>query len=188
MNFIDKLESMHACREACEWVGGKSLEEAWETCERGDWMLWLAVKAGVDRKKVVLAACECARLSLKYIPEEEIRPLRAIEMAEAWADDKVSIKEVKQAAYAAYAAANATHATNAAYAAAYAVYAATYTAYASNATAKAAYAAYAAANAADAAADAAYAAAARKSTLKKCADIVRKRILVEDIEEAMRAV
>ena len=35
------LVKKDACREAVTWAKDKSLEEAWEQCERGDWLLWL---------------------------------------------------------------------------------------------------------------------------------------------------
>jgi hypothetical protein len=136
-------------------------------------MLWICAKAGVDRKLVVFAACQCARLALKHVPKGEERPLKAIKTAEKWCKGKASIEEVRaayaaayaaaDAAYAAYAAADAADAAaDAAYAAAYAAYAAAY------AAADAAYAAYAAA---DAAADAAW-----ENTHQQCADLVRKNI------------
>jgi hypothetical protein len=163
-------------------------------------MLWLLGKQagppGSDsRRPLVLAACACARLALRYVPKGEERPKRAIKTAEAWAEGKdgVTIKDVRKTAYAAAYAANATAnaAANAAAYAAYAdaaAYAANAAAYATNtaanaaagaayAAAGAAYAAYATNTAAyaDAAAGAAYAAyvAARTRTLAKCADIVR---------------
>lgn len=37
----DLLEKFNACQEARNWVGDKTLEEAWSTCHRGDWMFWL---------------------------------------------------------------------------------------------------------------------------------------------------
>jgi len=156
-----KLKLLGACSEAVDWCQRyDSLNDAWQVCERGDWMLWLVGRLsgepGSDaRKKLVLTACQCARLSLKYVKEGELRPLKAIETAEKWArgEDGITLDDVQKAAA-------ATYAANAAYAAA-----ATY-------AANAAYAAYAAAYAAYAAAYAAY--AARKSILKQCADIVRQ--------------
>jgi len=152
----EMLVKLGACSEAVEWVGDKSPAVAWKTCKRGDWMLWLCGKlsgepGGKGRKKLVLAACACARLSLKYVRKGEKRPLVAIQTAEAWAKGKrgVTIEQVRTAAYAA----------DADYAAA---------AYAANA-AYADDAAYAAAAYADAPATA----AARRETLAKCADIVR---------------
>ncbi len=146
---IDYLKKLDACPEAIPWIAQfNTLQQAWNVCEHGDWMLWLLGKQSGEpesksRKKLVLTACKCARLSLKYVSKNEKRPLMAIETAEKWAkgDDSVSLLDVRNAAYAAYA--GAANAANAA------------------------------ANAANAAANAANAAAASK-VLKQCANIVRK--------------
>ena len=190
--FIKKLKKLNAYSEAIEWVKTqKTPQEAWDLCERGDWMLWFAGKLSGkpesnSRKILVLAACKCTRLVLKYIKKGEKRPLKAIQTAEAWAKNKkdVSLCDVKKAAYtavadAAVADADADADADAAYTATdAAAYAAAYAAYTA-----AAYAAYTAVADADAAAYAAYAAAAaaadavyavRQKTLKKCADIVRE--------------
>jgi len=196
MKHIDKLNKLSACgsavREASKFNSG---QKAWDNSVRGDWMLWLVGKTSgkpesKKRKKLVLCACECARLALIHVPKGELRPLKAIETAEAWTRGEATIEEVRVARRA-YAAAAYAAAAYAAYAAdaAYAAYAAA--AYAAAAYAAADTAAYAAAYAADAAyaaADAAYAAAdtaayaaadaadaaAKRKTLKQCADIVRK--------------
>ena len=117
------LTKLGACAEARHAADGKSLREAWTTCERGDWLLWLAAKIDIDRKIIVRAACDCARTALKYVKEGETRPLKAIETAEAWCEGKATIEEVRAAAYAAYA--YAADADAAAYAAADAYAAAT---------------------------------------------------------------
>ena len=56
-----------------------SFKDAWATCERGDWLLWLtgtmADKDGwPTRQQVVLAACDCAELAFQFIPAGETRP------------------------------------------------------------------------------------------------------------------
>ena len=183
MSLKELLEKHSACTEAREWAEQfETLDQAWAVCERGDWMLWLAAKAKLCKlQEIILATCQCARLALPYTKRPE--GLTAIETAEAWARGEASLKDVKKAAYAAAAAAYAADA--AAYAAAYAaaadaadaaVYAAAdaaaAAAYAADAAAYAAYAA-AAADANAAANAAADAADARKSTLAKCADLVR---------------
>ena len=176
----DTLKALHACSEARKWAEGKTLDEAWATCPRGDWMLWLAGKAGVERKTVVLAACACARLALKHVPKGEKRPLAAIETAEAWArgDNGMTLDMVRKAARAAaYAYAASTYA-----AAAYAAYAASAAAYAASAADADAYAA-AYASAADADADAAD---ARKEALAKCAVLVRGAIPVDIVTAALK--
>ena len=176
MSNRDELENIHACPEAIVWAEKHpDMQAAWIACERGDWMLWLAGKysgpaESPGRRKLVLAATECARLAWPYVREKDHNIIeRCYSVAEAWGnnDPTVSLAAVKDAADAAYAA--------------YAVYAA-YAAYAADAAdaAAAAYAAdaYAYANAAaayaaDADAAAAYA-AKRKDVLCRAADIVRK--------------
>ncbi len=165
MKFSDKLNNMNACSEAVEWVGRRGIKTAWRDCKRGDWMLWLAGRLDIDRKLLVLAACDCAETALQYVPEGEGRPAKAIQTARNWCNGTASIDDVRAARRAAAASAAATAAT-AAYAAAYAA-----------ATATAAYAAAAAAYA--------DAAAARKQSLTTSADLVRKRIPIEIIEAAL---
>ena len=171
MKFTDKLKKMGACEVAVEFAAKySSLQETWDACDRGDWMLWLiGKKAGKpdskSRKKLVLTVCKCARLSLKYMEKNEKRPLITIQTVEKWAKGQgdISLADVRAAA-----AASADAAAYAAYAAAYAAYAADATTYAA-----ADVTAYAADAAADAVADIAYV-VERKKILKKCADIVRK--------------
>src|ERR1700678_239820 len=136
-----------------------SYKEFWDNSPRGDWLLYFAAKEGsTPHKLIVKAACQCARLSLPYVKQGELRPLQAIETTERWLEDKATIEEVNLAAAAAYVAAYAP----AAYVAAYAAYAAYY-------AADAAYAASAASYAADTA-------DYKKEMQQKTADIVRSII------------
>jgi multidrug resistance efflux pump len=183
------LNEMGACSEAVKWAGRKTHKEAWETCKRGDWLLWIASKLDIDRKKLVPAACACARTALKYVPVGEDRPRIAIETAEAWTRGEATIEQVRTATLAANAAANAaaSAAADAASAAIRAAYAAIRAAYAAaNAAAYAAAnaAASAAARAASAAADAA-SAAIRAAARKDIADIVREIIPFSVIRKAI---
>jgi hypothetical protein len=171
----------NACGEAVIWARTQeSAQQAWDACERGDWMLWLLAKWNANRKKLILAACECARLALKYVPKGEERPLQAIEIAERWAKGQATLKEVESAAAAAYATASAADATTgAAYAAGAAATAADTPRAAIVAAAAAGYAAigaaaaaaYATASAADAAIGAVRAAGAA-ATAARVASIV----------------
>ncbi len=179
MKFSDKLRDMNACPEAVEWVGRRGIKTAWRDCKRGDWMLWLAEQLNIDRKLLVLAACDCAETALQYVPDGEDRPAKAIQAARNWCNGTASLQEVLDAADAAAAAA--------AYAAAYAAYVAAYAGYAAAYAADAADAAAAAA-AVRAARAAAAVRAARAATRKNCANLVRKRIPVEIIEAALRKV
>ena len=118
MKLSIQLKKLDACTEGYEWAKDKTIEVAWSTCERGDWMLWYAAKLNIDRKLLIKAACSCARIALRFVPEGEDRPRIAIETAEASAEGKASIEDVKHAAYTA---ADAVYAADAAaYTAAYA--------------------------------------------------------------------
>ena len=182
MNAIQfHLKRLGAPKSALKWAGTQdSPLEAWRACPRGDWLLCLAVKLGVEHRAVVLAACTCAKLGLPFTKDE--RPLQAILMTEAWVlgDKTVTAQHMRNAAKecddaAGYAECFAEHAAaSAAYAAMYATIAAL-----PGKTPKGA-AGDAAAAAADAAADAATnpadGDAARLFVQQACANIVRSKI------------
>lgn len=117
-----RIRALGACSDALAWLSAQegSLYDAWRRCERGDWLLWLAARVGVDRRLLWLAACDCAEPALVHVPAGENRPRVAIETARRWAAGEATLEEVRSAA-AAYASA---------YAAAYAAAAAAYAAYA----------------------------------------------------------
>ena len=171
--FSSLLDSLRACPEAKIWATGKDLKTVWETCERGDWLLWLCghmvgAEGWPTHQEVVLAACDCAETALRYVEPGETRPAECIRVVRAWAEGKATIKQVREVrgATAVAAAAAADTAAEAAYAAAYTAYAvATTAAYAAAYTA-----------AAYTAAAAAHTAAAYTAALKHCADLVRARI------------
>jgi len=174
--FTEQLKQMHACSDAIEWSDGKTLREAWETCPRGDWMLWLAARLKVDHRKLTLAKGLCAN-TVRHLMKDE-RSLKAVDVAIAYGRGNATAEELYAAAASAYDA----------YAAADAAYAAAADA-AADAAAAAATAAAADADAdaaadadADAAADAAAAYAARTKNQKQTADICRK-ILTDQIEK-----
>jgi hypothetical protein len=120
MSFKQQLIELKACREAINWVENRTFEQAWRDCHRGDWMLWLLEqmreKEGwLNEKDIMLLGCWCTRRALKYVPEEEKRPLKAIEAKEAWIRGETTREEMitaraaaLDAAREAYAAANDT--------------------------------------------------------------------------------
>jgi hypothetical protein len=188
MTLKRQLIALGACEDATDWAKDyRTLGDAWQNCQRGDWMLWLVAQTlgkeqnSSGRKRLVFAACQCARLGLPYTTDARV--LAAIEVIERWTIGQASIQGVSAAAaaYAADAAAAAAYATAAA-----AAYAADAAAYAADAAAYAA--ADAAAYAADAAAyaaavnAAAYADAARITILSQCADIVRSLFTAAELK------
>ena len=91
------LTSNYACTESLEWLSDRDLDTAWAECPRGDWLLWLTAKAGIDRKRLVMSACSTAREALRFVPEGEDRPRIAIETAEAWCRSEATIEQVREA-------------------------------------------------------------------------------------------
>src|SRR3990167_2456904 len=103
---VNILENLNACHKSIKWLSGvDNIQQAWEQCERGDWMLWVLANLKADRKKVVLSACGCARLSLRFNPDERV--LHAIETAEAWTAGKATLADLDRATWAVEAAAEA---------------------------------------------------------------------------------
>jgi len=109
-----KIEELGPCKEAVRWLTGQaSFESAWQTCERGDWMLWLLGKLSdkprtISRKKLVLTACACARLTLPSAGENRTVAEHTLEVTEQYArgENGVTLDDVRAAlaSYAAYAA------------------------------------------------------------------------------------
>jgi len=104
--WIDELLRLGACAEAIAWAKKyNSLEDAWQSCSNGGWMLWLAGRVSSEpfsdiRRSLVLALCECIKLKFELIPIPEIQLLIAIETAERWArgDTNVSFDMLRAAA------------------------------------------------------------------------------------------
>lgn len=56
------LTKLDTCEEAHEWASDQTILEAWLSCPRGDWMLWVAQKVGVDYHTLTLARAACSKL------------------------------------------------------------------------------------------------------------------------------
>jgi hypothetical protein len=101
--FRDILIEMEACDEAITWIGNKTLKEAWEQCERADWMMWLLIKM-LDReelpkyKEMVLFLCNALKKDmarLHFIMDPSLA--KNLEMAEKWCRNEIvfSKKDIK---------------------------------------------------------------------------------------------
>lgn len=112
----DKLAQMHACDDALDWIGERTIEQAWRDCERGEWMCWLLKRIAPGDPRLRLAAADMAERVWNLIPDEPTR------LAAAWAIGAArrgNEDEMRTASATAYEAAAAT-----AYAAYYATSAA----------------------------------------------------------------
>lgn len=179
---IETAEALGACPEALEWLRGqKSPEDAWESCVRGDWMVWSAMRmAGqpgwAPWPDVVLVLCDI----LEPLCAADPVALRTIQTTRLYAMGEIPIASLHRAV-------DASDVTCATADTAYAAYANCAAAYAADATFAATFAANAAANticaicattctadAANAAANAICAICATDAA--NAADIVRERI------------
>lgn len=153
--FMQRLEKLGACSAAKKWASGKSWKEVYDSCHRGDWLLWLYVRSkDYNFQKVTLAKGLCAN-TIRHLLKDE-RSIKGVDAAIAFGKGEISIDELDASAVAALAASGrAADAANAAFAA----------------TSAFAAASAAASAAAIAAADAN---AAKKQNQQMTADIVRE--------------
>ena len=115
----DKLKQLKACDEAREWAANKTAQELFDTCPRGDWMLWLFRRTNPDDLQLLtLAKAHCAN-TVRHLMTDE-RSLKAVDVAIAFGEGRATREELDAAYDAAAAAADAGYAA-AAYAAAAAV-------------------------------------------------------------------
>lgn len=74
------------------------LENWWRECPCGSWLMWVAAKLGGDPLLLVAAACDCARQSIRFLPDDERRPVSVIEVAERWTRNLATADECRNAA------------------------------------------------------------------------------------------
>jgi hypothetical protein len=160
------LEKNQACKDGFDFAKDLTLEQFLNTCERGDWILWLFAKMNPSSlRELTLAKAHCAN-TVRHLMKDATS-IKAVDVAIAFGEGKATRKELDDAFDAAFDVACAGAAAfDAAYAAAYAA-------------AVAAYAAYAAANAVSVAAYAAAYASAKKQNQKLTAEICRKYLPLE---------
>lgn len=75
IEFKKLLQRNAVCAEGKKWCEGKSLQEYWQSCQRGDWMLFFARKMRFDKgwgdiKQLTLAKTHCAEL-VKHLVKDE---------------------------------------------------------------------------------------------------------------------
>ena len=110
LQFAEYLKSINACDPACKWQEGKDLETVWNTCERGDWMIWLLVNSEneVTDRELRLIAVKCAR-QVQHLMKDE-RSINALDVAERFANGEATQEELNAAGDAARAAGDAARA------------------------------------------------------------------------------
>ena len=173
------LKELNPCEDGYKFAKSKnSLLDAWETCERGDWLLWFAQRLGCPLKLLTLTKGLCAKTVMHLMQDKRSR--QAVKVAIDFGNGNASREELFAAAYAAHAAANAAAAKATDHTAEYeyaakAAYAAAADCTADDAAAYAGYAAYTAAD---------YIDAEKKANQLKTANICRE-ILTDFIKSVL---
>jgi hypothetical protein len=93
--YYDVLKSLNACDEACEARKNITVEEAMRITERADWIVWLAQRLGVDKRKIILAKVRSS-VVIKHLLKDE-RSLKALEVAEHYGLGNATDEELKLA-------------------------------------------------------------------------------------------
>ena len=92
------LKKNDACRGSIEWVEENNistLEDAWNTCNRGDWLLWMADKLGIDKHKMTICGALCAHTVVEHM--ENPRSRNAVRVAFLFGRGKATFQELKEA-------------------------------------------------------------------------------------------
>ena len=121
-NMKELLISLNACEEAREWAKDKSWKEIYETCHRGDWLIWLFRRTNKGDLKLLTLAKGHVANTVRHLMKDE-RSKKAVDAAIAFGNGEISEDELQNAydaatdaaAYAAYDAAYAVYDTAAAY-------------------------------------------------------------------------
>jgi hypothetical protein len=141
-----KLKELDACDEAIEWAKDyDNLQQAWDNCQRGDWMIWLINKMEWSNDKDLRLMAVAFARQVQHLMNDQ-RSINALDVAERYANGEANIEELTEARAAARAAKAAASAAASAAGAAWAAW---------EAARDAAWAAARAAEAAEAAAEAA---------------------------------
>ena len=100
------LIKLNACKNARDWAANKSWQKIYNTCHRGDWLLWLFKKTNPDNLQLLtLAKGHCAN-TVRYLMKDK-RSIVAVDAAIAFGEGRISKKELRTADAAAYDAADA---------------------------------------------------------------------------------
>jgi hypothetical protein len=184
-----RLLALDPCSDARAWLDEErptSLRAAWDTCPRGDWLVWVVGQAHIygalTRQRLVQVALRAIEPVCHLLTTEQVADLGVVArwpVGEATLDE---VREARERLYARYIAADVLRAARAAsVAAALAADAAALAACDALAALRAALAACdAASRAAVAASDATYAA-----TTAAVADVVRAAITLDEVAAAL---
>ena len=91
----EQFDRIDNCQESLDYVASQpSLADAWENCERPDWLLAFARKARIASKeqfvRIAIGEAEAVlHIWTTRFPDDD-RPQKAIQAAKDWIDDQTS--------------------------------------------------------------------------------------------------
>ena len=119
--FKKTLIELHACKEAMIWIGNKDFKTFYDTCDIGDWLLWLYARTNKeDLKGLTLAKAHCAN-TVRHLMTDK-RSTDSIDVAILFGEGKATLEQLKAAA--AYYASASLAASETSYSSAYSAYSA----------------------------------------------------------------
>jgi hypothetical protein len=87
------LIKLNACKEARDWAADKSWQEIYDTCHRGDWLLWLFKKTNPDNLQLLtLAKGHCAN-TVRHLMKDE-KSIAAVDAAISFGEGRISKEEL----------------------------------------------------------------------------------------------
>lgn len=92
MKLKQKLIELDACAPSIEWSGDMTIGEAWDKCDRGDWMLWYYATVYPENiRELTLAKGHCAN-TVRHLMKDQ-RSIDAVDAAIAFGEGKISREE-----------------------------------------------------------------------------------------------
>lgn len=101
---IDKLDKMNKEYDISQFKSSGDIlkkyktkqlfQQTWENCPRGDWMLWVAFKLGVNEKKRTLVKGHCANTVRHLMKDKQSRD--AVDAAIAYGQGKIDEKKLNK--------------------------------------------------------------------------------------------
>lgn len=96
--FIQWLETHDACEPAITWAKehGYTPEQAWERCERGDWLAWWYFEAHPEDERLQALVGGHIANTVRHLMTDE-RSTKAVDMAIAYGEGRATREECKEA-------------------------------------------------------------------------------------------
>jgi hypothetical protein len=97
MEFQLYLQKVKACKQAQTWAAGRTFEEIYNTCHRGDWLCWLFARTNPDDLRILTLVKGLQANEIRHLMRDN-RSIAAVDAAIAFGRGAIGIKQLKDAA------------------------------------------------------------------------------------------